>query len=271
MPYRHAHWFILGLFPLAAMAFWRSYLSQFGSAGAAYHAHGLTASAWLLLLAAQSWSIHHGARSWHRSSGLASLLLFPLFLAGGASIFLGMAQRYVEAATPFYLLYPARLAWLDIVGVSGISFFFYQAMRLRRNVALHSGYLLATAIFLVPPILGRLSPLLPGLAIEGPADFVKLGTGFQIANGVTALIALAIGLRTRNGRPFYVAAALVALSALLYQTIGGWRPWEVLYARMAVLPVAPFALAAAVAGTAIGWAGWTAGRQLAAPRGAMTA
>jgi len=51
----------------------------------------------------------------------ASLLLFPLFMAGGASIFIGMAQRYVEAATPFYQLYPARLAWLDVVGGSGIA------------------------------------------------------------------------------------------------------------------------------------------------------
>ncbi|HXG98991.1 MAG TPA: hypothetical protein VNI79_01075 [Sphingomicrobium sp.] len=186
MPYRHAHWFVLGLFPLAGLAFWRSYISQFGTAPAEFHAHGLTSTAWLLLLAMQSWSIHHGARAWHRTAGLASLALFPLFLAGGASIFIGMAQRYIEASDPFYQLYPPRLAWLDIVAVGGIAYFFFQAMKFRRKVWLHSGYLLATAIFLLPPILGRLSPLLPGLEIEGPADFAKLTIGFQIANGVTA-------------------------------------------------------------------------------------
>jgi len=144
-------------------------------------------------------------------------------------------------------------------------------MRLRRKVWLHSGYLLATTLFLLPPILGRLSPLLPGLAINGPADFVKLGIGFQIANAVTALIALFIAKRSRVGRPFYEGAALVALSGLLYQTIGGWAPWQALYARFADVPVLPFALAAGVAGIAIGWAGWTEGSRTARPADALAA
>ena len=188
-------------------------------------------------------------------------ILFPLFLAGGASIFIGMAQRYVEAATPFYQLYPARLAWLDIVAVSGIAFFYFQAMKLRRNVSLHSGYLLATAIFLLPPILGRLSPILPGLAIEGPVDFAKLMIGFQLANALTALIALTIGLRTREGRPFFIAAGLTLVAALLFQTVGGSPAWQALYARSAEVPAMALALIAGVAGIVIGWAGWTAGKR----------
>ena len=259
MPYRHAHWYILAMFPLAGMAFWRSYLSQFGSAGFEFHLHGLTASLWLLLLAMQSWTIHHASRAFHRSAGLASLLLFPLFLAGGAGIFLGMADRFVEGATPFYQLYPARLAWLDVVGVGGMAYFYFQALKHRRKVWLHSGYLLATTIFLLPPMLGRLSPILPGLAINGPDDFVKLGIGFQIANGLTALIALAIALRSKQGRPFFEAAGLILLSAVFFQTIGGMPAWERLYVSMAQVPVLPFTLAAAMAGIVVGWAGWTAG------------
>lgn len=261
MPYRHAHWFVLSLFPLAGLAFWPQYISQFSTAPTEFHAHGVTASLWLVLLAAQSWSIHHGHRLWHRTVGMGSLVLFPLFLAGGASIFIGMAQRYVEAATPFYQLYPARLAWLDIVAVSGIAFFYFQAMKLRRNVSLHSGYLLATAIFLLPPILGRLSPILPGLAIEGPADFAKLMIGFQLANALTALIALTIGLRTREGRPFFIAAGLTLVAALLFQTVGGSPAWQALYARSAEVPAMALALIAGGAGIVIGWAGWTAGKR----------
>ena len=261
MPYRHAHWFVLSLLPLAALAFWPGYLSQLATAGPAFHAHGITATMWLLLLAAQSYSIHHGHRAWHRSVGMASLLLFPLFLAGGAGIFIGMAQRYVEASTPFYQMYPARLAWLDVVGVGGIAFFYYQALKWRRKVHVHSGYLLATAIFLLPPILGRLSPILPGLSISGPADFGKLMIGFQVGNGLTALIALGIALRSRHGQPFFIAAALHVLAAILFQTVGGWSVWEAFYARTAEVPVGPLALAAGLFGVAVGWAGWTAGRR----------
>lgn len=264
MPFRHAHWYVLSLFPLAALAFWPNYLSKFTSAGFEYHAHGVTASLWLVMLAAQSWSIHHNARAWHRTAGLVSLLLFPLFLAGGAGIFIGMAERFATAASPFYTMYAARLAWLDVVGVGGMAYFYYQAMKWRRKVHVHAGYLLATAIFLVPPIIGRLSPLLPGLGMEGPADFGKLMIGFQLGNFATALIALVIGLRSRNGTPFYIASAAHVLAAVLFQTIGGWPAWETFYARAAEIPVAPFALAAGIAGIAIGWAGWTAGRRPAA-------
>ena len=261
MPFRHAHWYVLSLFPLAALAFWPQYLSRFSSAGLEYHAHGLTASLWLAMLALQSWSIHHRTRAFHRSAGLASLILFPLFLAGGAGIFIGMGQRYIEAASPFYTMYAPRLAWLDVVGVGGIAYFYFQAMKWRRKVHVHAGYLLATAIFLMPPIIGRLSPLLPGLSINGPADFGKLMIGFQIGNAVTALVALAIGLRSRHGQPFYIAAALHVLAAVLFQTVGGWPAWESLYARTAEIPLVPFVAAAGVAGVAICWAGWTAGRR----------
>ena len=38
MPYRYAHWYVLTLFPLAALAFWPTYLGQFRTAGVEMHA-----------------------------------------------------------------------------------------------------------------------------------------------------------------------------------------------------------------------------------------
>ena len=261
MPYRHAHWFLLALFPLAALAFWPGYLASLTTASMEFHAHGVTATAWLLLLVAQSWTIHHGQRGAHRALGTASLALFPLFLAGGASIFLGMAHRYVEGASPFHLLYAPRLAWLDVVGVAGIAWFYYQALRWRRKVHVHSRYLLATAIFLLPPILARLSPILPPLAISGPQDLGKLMIGLHLANGLTAAIAFTLAVRSGpHGRPFYIAGWLSLLGSLLYQTVGGMAWWHSLFARAAELPSPPFALAAGLGGAAIGYAGWVAGR-----------
>ena len=98
MPYRHAQWWILGLFPLAGLAFWPGYLSVIPTSPPSYHLHGVTASLWLTLLIVQSWSIHHGHRTFHRTNGLVSLTLFPLFLAGGAAIF-GSATTAGAATT----------------------------------------------------------------------------------------------------------------------------------------------------------------------------
>ena len=270
MPNRHAHWYLLALFPLAGLAFWQGYLSQIRTASFEFHAHGVTATLWLLLLIAQSWTIHHGHRQAHRAVGTASLTLFPLFLAAGTGIFIGMARRFVDGTSPFHSMYAARLAWLDVVAVAGVAYFFYEGLRQRRKVHPHSRYMLATAIFLLPPILGRLSPILPPLAIAGPQDFWKLEYGFQLANGITAAIAFALGVGSgKHGRPFYIAGVLTVIGALLFQTIGGMAWWEALYARAAEMPAAPLAFAAGLAGVAIGYAGWMAGKRAVPPMGAV--
>lgn len=270
MPYRHAHWYVLALLPLAAAAFWTSYVTQFATASSEFHTHGITATLWVLLLAAQSWSIHAGRRMLHRRLGLVSLALFPLFLVGGVGIFLGMAQRFAGEVSPFHLLYAPRLAWVDVVAVAGFAAFYFQALRRRREVAVHAGYLLATAIFLLPPILGRLSAVLPFLSVSGPADFGKLAIGFQLSHGVTIAIALLIAARAKgNGRPFVEAAGLTALMAVLFQFAGPVPAWQALFGRFAALPFAPSALAVLVVGVGIAWAGWQAGRRR--PRAGLAA
>lgn len=268
MPFRHAHWYILSLFPVAALAFWPSYLSALPSSPPSYHLHGMTASLWLVLLAVQSWSIHHDRRAFHRANGLVSFALFPLFLAGGASIFIGMAQRYVAASTPFSAIWPPHLAWLDFVAIGGMAFFYFQALKHRRKVGTHSSYLLATAIFLLPPILGRLAPLPLGLDLSQPENFARMGPGFHLGNVATALISFAIAARAgRNGRPFVIAGLLTLLASLLFEVPGGTSWWKELYVHAAAIPTLPMALAAALGGAAVGWAGWVAGRRPTAPDG----
>ena len=271
MPYRNAHWWLLGLFPLIALAFWRSYLSQVAAAPAQMHAHGVTATLWLLLMAAQSWSIHNGRNQLHRTIGPLSLILFPLFLAGGAGIFIGMAQRYAEAASPFHLLYAPRLAWLDVVGVAGFAYFYFEAMRQRRKVHPHSRYLLATVIFLLPPIFGRLYASVPPFApFDG--DFTRMGVAFQLANATAAAIAFGLAVRSgKHGRPWALAGILTVVAALLYQTVGGTAAWQALFARCATLPIGPLALVAGLSGVIVAYAGWTLGKRPAAPDGAVPA
>lgn len=264
MPNRHAHWYVLALFPIAALAFWPSYLSHVSTASAEFHAHGVTATLWLILLVAQSLTIHRNQRQIHRTLGMASLALFPLFLIGGTGIFFGMADRYV-AGEPFQAMYAPRLAWLDFVGVGGFAYFYYEALRQRRKVHIHSRFMLATAIFLLPPIFGRLSAI--PLGITGPEDFAKLSLGFQAANALTAAFAFALAIWSgKHGRPFALAGILTIVSAVLYQTIGGMAWWEALYARVAELPFAPFAFVAGLAGVMIAYAGWVAGRRPVPPK-----
>lgn len=220
MPCRRAWLWVLAVFPLAGLAFWPQYLSKLATASPEFHAHGITAALWLLLLIGQSWSIHAGRVATHRTLGASSLILFPLFMAGGAAIFVGMADR-AAAGSPFHAMYGHRLAWLDVSSVVGMAWFYFEGLRSRRDVQLHSRWLLATVIFLLPPILGRLAPILPPLAVTGPQDFPKLGTAFQVANAATASVALVLALRAgRHGAPFYAAALVTVAGALAFQFVG---------------------------------------------------
>ena len=267
MPFRHAHWWVLVAFPVAFLAFWPNYLSVFGTSPWSYHAHGLTASMWLILLAIQSWSIQNGHRAFHRTNGLVSFALFPLFMAGGATIFHGMAERFV-AGSPFHALYAPRLAWLDFIAIGGMAWFYFQALRYRRFVGKHSSYLLATAIFLLPPILGRLAPLAMGLDPTAPDFFAKMHNAFHLGNAATAAIAFFIAWRAgRNGRPFAIAGGLTVLSTLLFEVPGGTKLWWSVYPNFALVPSIPLALASGLFGVAVGWAGWNAGKkQSSAPK-----
>jgi hypothetical protein len=268
MPYRHAHWYILGLIPLIALAFWPSYWSVLSSATWQFHAHGITAFAWLLLLAAQSWTIQHGDRATHRLAGMGSLLLFPLFLVGGAALFFGMAVK-MNGGSEFHVLYASRLAWLDIASVAMMVWFYHEALKHRRKVRLHSAYMLATTIALLPPILGRLSGI--PLGVTGPGTFDRLYPGFIAGQAIAAAIALVVARgRGPEARPWLWAALFSLIGGLAFATVGGSAAWRGIYAALADVPVVPIMAAAAAAGALVAWSGWNAGKR-EVPSGALPA
>ena len=82
MPYRHAPYYILVCIAVILAGFWQSYFSVWGEVPWQFHAHGVAASVWVLMVLAQSWTPHHGQLTLHRAVGKSSLLLFP-FLIGG--------------------------------------------------------------------------------------------------------------------------------------------------------------------------------------------
>ena len=109
-----------------------------------------------------------------------------------------MAQRYVAVSTPFHAIWPPHLAWLDFVGVGGVAYFYFQALKHRRKVGMHSSYLLATPLFLMPPILGRRAPIPMGLDLPQPEAFAQMGPSFHAGNLASALIAFVVAASDRR-------------------------------------------------------------------------
>jgi len=259
MPYRHAHYWLLLLFPLTGLAFWPDYFSKPGGAPLAFHVHGFTASLWIVLLAVQSWSIHARRNYLHRSVGYGSFALFPFFTVGGLLVLQTMGEKFGNNFDPFYRAFGARLGIIDFIATVGIGYLFFMALKMRRKVHLHARYMLATVFFLFPPIIARLLPALPPFAIRGPDDFYRFGYAVLVAHALTIALSVALYLRApKHGRPFLVIAALTALTSVAFELVGRTPTWESMFVAFATLPTPVIVSIGLVASSAVTGLGWNA-------------
>lgn len=257
MPFRHGHWWLALLFPLIALAFWPGYFGQLRNVPFALHAHGLTATAWLLLLTVQSWSIATGRVSQHRTSGLATFVVLPLFAAAGPLALHSMALLWRSNADPFHATYGARLAGADLIAGASVIAMVVYAFVLRRRVAVHASAMLATTLLVLPPIIGRLITAIPGFPTGGAAGFGGFRLAFDLANLLTLLIALALATRRpTTGIGFAFAAAASAAQIMAFETIGGTAIWGRAVILMIDIPPEPMAVTAAIVTAALLWWAW---------------
>ena len=260
MPYRRAYIWLILLFPLTALAFWPAYFSKLATSSTAYHVHGATASLWIAMLAFQSWSIHRGRIADHRLIGWSSLGLFPLFFGGGLMIIHSMAAKFGANDGPFYSLFGARLGIIDVVASAGIAWLYVEGLRQRRKVQLHARYMIATILFLWSPIVGRLLPALPPLAITGEADLYRFAYSVQAANALAVAIAIALWLAApKHGRAWLIVAGAIVLQMILFETVGRSRAWETFFTGIAGIPAGTLFLAGLIAGAGLAWLGWSLG------------
>lgn len=258
MPYRLAWIWCLALVALTVVAFWPGYLSRLGTAPVSSHYHAITATAWILLLAAQSWAIDRGRRAQHRSLGLAIFALVPLFFVGGAGVEHSMAVATGSGQDPFYNIWGPSLGIYDLVASLGFVALTAMALRDRRRVARHAAWLLATPLLLIGPVLSRVYPrFLFDLILQWPRDFALFRWGIHLG-GLTA-IAIAIRLwsrHRRDGGPWLAVAAINLAQMLLFETLGFLPAWKSVFVAFGNLPAAVHAIGAALlAGAALSW-GW---------------
>lgn len=254
MPYRHAHWWLVALFPLIGLAFWPNYIGVIGTAPFALHAHGLTAALWIALAAFQSWTIANRRSALHRSAGLALFAVVPAFAAGGLLAIRGTAGLFAAQSDPFHGRYGARLAFGDLIAVVTFLVLVHSALITRANVRRHAAAMLATVLLVLPPILGRVLPLLPGF----PNDF---GLAFHAAEILAAALAAWLWSRDRaHGAAFLIVIVSNLVQSLAFVTIAATYLWSRNVLRIAALPPAPLALLGLALGGMIVWHGWTSGR-----------
>lgn len=257
MPYRHAWVFIAALMAATIFGFWRSYFGIILSAPMGFHVHGVTASLWMLLLLAQSWTPHRGRIALHRRLGRATFVALPLFAAGSMGVVHSMAAG-TAGGDPFYALWGVALTFIDMAAFCAVIYAAGMALRHRRNARLHAGYMLSTALPLVSPVLGRvINRTVPGLIVNGPKDFAVFGAGVQLANLIAAMLAIWMWRRDpRSGKPWAVALGVIVIQIIGFELVGGSDAAHAMVAAIGRLPLAAmmgFGLLAGAAAIAWGW------------------
>ena len=268
MPFRKAYLVVLALLVLTFVAFWPSYLSDLPAAKPAHHAHAAGAVLWTILAIIQSWTIHHEHLPLHRKTGLAIFILFPLFLVGGLWVI------HVEATTlAGDLSSPegkelAQFGFFDVLANLGFALLFWGGLRYRHKVHLHARYMLATLLFVVAPIVFRLLPIyIPFFRSPTPEMAHRLSYAMGMGNAVAIAIALYLYSRApKHGRPFLVAAGIVAAQEILFETLGRLPAWAPIFAGVSKVNL-PFLLTlTAIVSLGVAWHGWVAGARPSSPK-----
>lgn len=235
MHFRNTPWALLLLAPIVVFAFWPSYFGDLAHASFAFHAHGLTASAWLALLGLQSVTAQRRDRRLHRLAGRAVFALTPLFAGAAVLVMHSMAIKFAKGSQPFYAVLGARLGLHDLISTTVLVGMVCAALVSRRKIPLHAGFLLSTALLVLPPVIARLP--IPRFFHSGEIIAV-------------ALAALVIWRAPQARLPFLILIGVQVLQVLVFETLGASDRWATLFSAFSRQPVAPYA-AAAMAATAI--------------------
>jgi len=267
MPYPRAHYYVLVVIAVIVAGFWPSYFAGGGSAPWQAHAHAIAASLWVTMVAAQSWTAHHGQLPLHRAVGKSSLFLFPFLIGGLCAIIDLTAKGFVAGEGPSRAMFGGSFLIGMAVAVAAYVTVYYRALKYRRQVWLHAGYMLTTPLILFESPFSRLlNAFVPGLAIERLADLPLLMTGIMWAIALELVIVAVLWLRYRaRATPFLVAGAFIAVQMAVMWLTAESAVLNPLLAAIGQMPSAAVVGAGFALGALTSWAGWRAGRRPARP------
>ena len=262
MPYKYGHYYVGFVLAVILGGFWASYFRIVDAVPLAFHAHAFSATSWLLLLILQSAAIHGRHNSFHKLAGLASFGLFPLLIAGFVMIINVSAARYAAEENPFIMLLGPSFGIGMLIAIAAYLTLFYQALRHRRNIRLHAGYMLATPLILFESPFSRLMdqafPWMNFIGSEGPMAVLDT---IAISDGLAILFAMTLySMDRKHGAPWLVASAFMATQAIVMWFAPSIPLLNTLFQLYARLSPEIMILTGIGAGALVGYLGWQHGR-----------
>lgn len=268
MPYPRAYLYVLLVMAVIAAGFWPSYFGVWTNVPWHFHAHGIAASTWVAMVFAQSWTAHHKPQlPLHRAVGKTSLFLFPFLIAGLCAIIDLTGKRFVAEPDPVRTMFGGAFLIGLAVAIAAYVTVYFRALKYRRKVWVHSGYMLATPLILFESPFGRiLNMFVPGFIIRGPADFHLIMIAIQWSIVLELAFIALVWLKYREkANPFLVAGGFIVAQFVVMSWMGDLPILKSLLTVIGNAPSAAVILTGFAVGAATSWAGWQAGKRPVAP------
>ena len=262
MPYRHAHYFVGFVLFVIVVGFWASYFSIAGGVPLAFHVHAVSSMTWLGLLIAQHMSIHRRANELHKQMGLASFVLFPFLILGFVMIINVTAERFTVQPSDFALYIAPAFGVAMAIAIAAYLTLFYLALKHRRNVKLHAGYMLATPLILFESPFGRfMDTLFPAWNIIGSEGPHAILDGIILSDAIAIIFAMTLYFMNRkHGAPWLIASAFMALQAVVTWFAPSIPVLRSAFGAYAAIPPAVTLALGILAGGVVVMLGWEAGK-----------
>ncbi len=263
MPYRRAPYYVLFVIAVIVAGFWPSYFGASGPIPWQFHAHGIAASLWVLMVLVQSWTVHKAQLPLHRAVGKSSLLLFPFLIGGLAAIIDLTGKGFIAGDSPSRVTYGGQFLVGLALAIAAYVVLYYRALKFRRKVWVHSGYMLATPLILFESPFSRLmAGFVPGLTIRGPQDFDRIIPSIEWAMTVELAVIAVLWWRFRDkANPFLVAGIFIVAQMLTMGLLGDNAALERLLVVIGNVPSAAVVMTGFAIGAATSLAGWQAGKR----------
>ena len=270
MPYPRAPYYMLAVIAVIVIGFWPSYFAVVGSSKWQFHAHGMAATLWVLMVTVQSWTAQRKIQlPLHRAVGQASLFLFPFLIAGLAAIIDRQSRDFLEGE-PFNLAYGPGVMIGTMVAMAAYVTVYYRALKYRRKVWIHAGYMLSTPLILFESPFSRAAAFVVPAFEPTATDLSPIMASIEWSMAIELAIIAVIWWRVRDrASPFLVTAGFIVVEML---TMGFANEFPVLRQVDAFIGHAPHAaiiLTGFAIGAATSWMGWNAGKRPAAVIGAV--
>ncbi len=218
--YKNAHLWLLIPFIIVMLGFFPSFWMKFTEVPWRQHLHGITATAWFILLVAQPYLITRGRAAEHRRYGMLALVLAGGVIASGLNV---IPYNLVNERLPEAARY--GLSFIDAILMPGFAFAVVMAVIRSKRADDHARWMISTVFWAVSPGLFRLL-FVPLFVLQVPNAADKSPYLLAAAGAANIVVLAVLMLRERRAHPAYVLAAVGSTVMFVPMQVGAMQWWR---------------------------------------------